>query len=196
MIAERRKILRGGIPAGSGSACPRILRQGKLRHYPGFRYNAAQMKKTGSLALPAEHVAFRKKNFCFACGPDNRDGMRLKFTIDQTGKRCFSRFRLGKRYTGPPGHCHGGIIATILDDAMGKLNKLRNVVAVTSKMTVEYLKPVPLHKLLNVESHTVSHRGRRLTHTAQITDQQGTVLARSRGLFIVIDPERLFGKKL
>jgi uncharacterized protein (TIGR00369 family) len=52
---------------------------------------------------------------------------------------------LDKRYTGPPGHCHGGIIATILDDAMGKVNKLRHVVALTREMTVEYLKPVPLN---------------------------------------------------
>jgi len=50
----------------------------------------------------------------------------LKFCADAAGKHYRCRFRLGKRYTGPPGHCHGGIIATILDDAMSKLNKLRD----------------------------------------------------------------------
>ena len=86
----------------------------------------------------------QQKNYCFACGKNNPDGMRLHFTYDED-RDCFvSRFRLGKRYTGPPGHCHGGIIATILDEAMGKVNKLRHVVAVTSEMTVNYLKPVPL----------------------------------------------------
>ena len=119
--------------------------------------------------------------------------MHLKFT--QEGKRFVSHFRLSKRYTGPPGHCHGGIIATILDDAMSKLNKLRQVTAVTSKMTVEYLEPVPLHKPLRVESHEVSKRARRLTRTAEIFDTNGTVLARSRGLFIIIDPEKLFRRK-
>ncbi len=94
--------------------------------------------------------------------------MRLKFA--QEGKRFVCNFRLSQRYTGPPGHCHGGIIATILDDAMSKLNKLRHVIAVTSSMTVEYLKPVPLHKPLRVESHELSKRGRRLTHAAEILD--------------------------
>ena len=65
------------------------------------------------------------------------------------------RFRLSKRYTGPPGHCHGGIIATILDDAMGKVNKLRHVIALTREMTVEYIKPVPLYKPLRVEGREI-----------------------------------------
>ena len=135
----------------------------------------------------------KKKNLCFACGQDNPAGMHLKFT--QEGKRFVCNFRLSKRYTGPPRHCHGGIIATILDDAMSKLNKLRHVTAVTSKMTVEYLRPVPLHKPLRVESHEVSKRARRLTHTAEISDASGAVLARSRGTFIIIDPEKLFRRK-
>jgi uncharacterized protein (TIGR00369 family) len=138
----------------------------------------------------------RKKNFCFACGQNNRQGMRLKFRLDESGHHFVCDFRLGRRYTGPPGHCHGGIIATILDDAMGKLNKLRDVLAMTYKMTVEYSKPVPLYKPLHVESHEVSKRGRRLTHSAAILDEKGTVLARSRGVFVIIDPERVFGKKL
>ncbi len=96
-----------------------------------------------------------QKNYCFACGPNNPDGMRLRFTYDEE-RGCFvCRFRLGKRYTGPPGHCHGGIIATILDEAMGKVNKLRHVVAVTSEITVNYLKPVPLRQPLRVESREV-----------------------------------------
>jgi len=147
------------------------------------------MKKPRRKNLP-------KKNFCFVCGPDNPQGMQLKFHIDEVRRRASCIFRLGKRYTGPPAHCHGGIIATILDDAMGKLNKTYGVVAVTSKMTVEYLKPVPLYTRLQVESHHVSRRGRRLKHVAEIRDPSGTVLARSQGVFIAINPEKVFGIRL
>jgi uncharacterized protein (TIGR00369 family) len=93
-----------------------------------------------------------RKNQCFACGPDNLAGMHLKFTYDKKRKTFVCHFRLDDRYTGPPGHCHGGIIATILDESMGKVNKLRQVVALTSNMTVDYLRPVPLNKPLRVES--------------------------------------------
>jgi uncharacterized protein (TIGR00369 family) len=134
------------------------------------------------------------RNICFACGPDNPDGMRLKFVLDEKRQTFVCRFRLSKRYTGPPGHCHGGIIATILDDAMGKVNKLHNVVALTREMTVEYLKPVPLHKPLRVEGREIAVRGTQHINSAEILNEKGEVLARSRGVFIAIDPQKMFAK--
>lgn len=134
------------------------------------------------------------RNFCFACGPDNPEGMHLEFTLDEARRIFVCHFSLPKRYTGPPGHCHGGIIATILDDAMGKANKLRNVVAVTKEMTVEYLKPVPLEKPLCAEGREVSVHGRQHVNAAEILNEDGEVLARSRGVFVAIDPEKMFGK--
>jgi len=133
-------------------------------------------------------------NTCFVCGPDNPDGMHLCWTLDEERSTFVCNFNLGVRYTGPPGHCHGGIIAAILDDAMGKVNKLRHVVALTKEMAVEYLKPVPLHKPLRVESREVSVHGRQHINMAEIMNEQGEVLARSKGTFIAIDPEKMFGK--
>jgi acyl-coenzyme A thioesterase PaaI-like protein len=120
-----------------------------------------------------------QKNYCFACGKSNPDGMRLRFIYDEERDRFVCRFRLDKRYTGPPGHCHGGIIATILDEAMGKVNKLRHVVALTS---------------LRVESHEVKVNGRKHTNVAEILNEKGEVLARGRGQFIAIDPHRMFAR--
>src|ERR1700687_50868 len=135
-----------------------------------------------------------QKNYCFVGGKNNPDGMRLRFTYDEE-RDCFvCRFRLGKRYNGPPGHCHGGIIATILDEAMGKVNKLRHVVALTSEITVNYLKPVPLMQPLRVESREVKVKGRKHINMAEILNEKGEVLARSRGLFIAIDARRMFAR--
>jgi uncharacterized protein (TIGR00369 family) len=138
--------------------------------------------------------ASMQKNYCFGCGKNNPEGMRLKFAYDEETDSFICRFRLGKRYTGPPGHAHGGIIATILDDAMGKVNKLRQVIALTSQMTVNYLKPVPLNQPLRVKSREVRVRGRQHTNMAEILNAKGQVLARGRGLFIAIDPRRMFAK--
>jgi uncharacterized protein (TIGR00369 family) len=135
-----------------------------------------------------------QKNHCFACGKNNPGGMHLRFTYDEERDRFVCRFRLGKRYTGPPGHCHGGIIATLLDEAMGKVNKLRHVVALTSEINVRYLKPVPLNKPLRVESWEEKVTGRKHVNVAEIMNQKGDVLARGRGLFIAIDPKRMFAK--
>jgi uncharacterized protein (TIGR00369 family) len=120
--------------------------------------------------------------------------MRLRFVYDDERDYFVCRFRLGKRYTGPPGHCHGGIIATILDEAMGKVNKLRHVIALTSEITVRYLKPVPLKQPLLVESREVRVKGRKHINMAEILNERGEVLARSRGLFVAIDPQRMFAR--
>src|SRR5919109_3821396 len=124
-----------------------------------------------------------QKNFCFACGLNNRDGMRLKFVFDEARNRFVCRFRLTKRYTGPPGHAHGGIIATILDEAMGKVNKLRSVIALTSEMEIEYLKPVPLRQPLIAEGRERSVRGRRHVNVGEIRNEKNEVLARGRAVF-------------
>ena len=135
-----------------------------------------------------------QKNYCFACGKNNADGMRLKFAYDEERDCFLCRFRLRKRFTGPPGHAHGGIIATILDEAMGKLNRLREVVALTSQITVDYLRPVPLNWPLRVESREISVRERRHIHRAEILNDKNEVLASSRGTFIAIDPHRMFSR--
>jgi uncharacterized protein (TIGR00369 family) len=150
-------------------------------------------KKSSAHGHDTRYVRLQK-NYCFACGKNNPDGMRLRFTYDEERDRFVCRFRLSKRYTGPPGHAHGGIIATILDEAMGKVNKLRHVVALTSTITVDYLKPVPLNKPLRVESREVRVRGRYHTNAAEILNQKGEVLARSKGIFIAIDPHKMFAK--
>ncbi len=136
------------------------------------------------------------KNHCFGCGPDNPEGLQLRFEPDEARKAFICRFRLGPKYVGPPGHAHGGIIATILDEAMGKVNKLRHVIALTREMKVEYLRPVPLGKWLTAEGRGKYVRGREHINLAEIRNEHGVVLARSRGKFIAIDPERMFKKYL
>jgi len=134
------------------------------------------------------------KNTCFGCGKDNPDGMHLAFHYDEDGKHAYCDFTLDAKYQGPPGHAHGGIIATILDEAMGKVNKLRNVVALTKKMDVEYMKPVPLHAKLRTVGWEKTVDGRKHRNIAEIRDGNGEVLARSEGLFIAIDVEKMFAK--
>jgi uncharacterized protein (TIGR00369 family) len=132
------------------------------------------------------------KNTCFGCGKDNPDGMRLKFHFH--GDQAVCNFRLSKKYQGPPGHAHGGIIATILDEAMGKVNKLRSVIALTKTMDIEYLRPVPLGAPLTAVGQERTVRGRKHFNIAEIRNQAGEVLARSKGIFIAVDASKMFAK--
>jgi uncharacterized protein (TIGR00369 family) len=135
-------------------------------------------------------------NHCFGCGPGNEAGLRLKFILDKERERFVCHFRLQRRFVGPPAHAHGGIIATILDEAMGKVSKLRNIIALTGQMEVKYLKPVPLFKPLIVEGWELRVSGREHRHAGEIRNRDGEVLATSTATFIEIDPHRMFAKYL
>jgi uncharacterized protein (TIGR00369 family) len=117
--------------------------------------------------------------------------MRLKFVHDEAAKRFVAHFRLGKRFTGPPLHAHGGIVAVILDEAMSKPSKLRNVLAPTVELTVRYLKPVPLGEKLTASGWEVRVRGREHLRAGEIRNQRGELLATARGKFKAVDADRM-----
>ena len=157
---------------------------------PARKTNSASGHSTAALpTLPGHQV-----NHCFACGPANEYGLHLRFVLDVKAGTATARFLLTRRFEGPPGHIHGGIIATLLDEAMGKVNKLKNVVALTRHMDVDYLRPVPLRQPLTVVGSTGQSDGRKHHNQAEILNAAGEVLARSRGLFIAIDPVAMFAK--
>jgi uncharacterized protein (TIGR00369 family) len=137
-------------------------------------------------------------NPCFGCGGANPRGMQLTFEQDDENRRIVGRFRLGPEYQGGAGFLHGGIIAVLLDEAMGKLGRFSDVRAVTAELTIEYLKPIPVEEEIVVEAHEVERNGRQLIHRGEIRNAAGVVLARGRGRFVVVNPERFqaqLGKK-
>jgi acyl-CoA thioesterase FadM len=73
---------------------------------------------------------------------------------------------------------------------MSKLNRPLNVLAMTRHMEIDYLRPAPLYQPLVLVSRHLSREGRKLFHQAEIQHPDGTVLARAKALFIVVD-ERL-----
>ena len=127
-------------------------------------------------------------NKCFGCGGDNSGGMKLAFEQDNTNRKIVGRFVLGERYQGGRGFAHGGIIATLLDEAMGKVCRFREARAVTAELTIEYLKPISVEKEVVVEGHETEQKGRNLFMAGEIRNEAGEVLARGRGRFVVIAP--------
>lgn len=136
---------------------------------------------------PLSHGAL---NRCFGCGQQNPSGLRLKFFVDEA-RTIVCRLRLARRFEGPPGHAHGGIIATLLDEAMSKATRQFGVLAMTRQMEVDYLKPVPLGATLLLTGRHTGSSDRKHHCEAQIANGSGLVLARAKGLFIEVKPEML-----
>ena len=125
-------------------------------------------------------------NHCFGCGGANDSGMKLTFELDQDERRATGKFVLGSRYAGGAGFVHGGVIAILLDEAMGKISKLTDERAVTAEMNIEYRKPVPVDAEIIVAGWQEDEKGRSRFRIAEIHDAQGNLLARGRGRFVVV----------
>jgi uncharacterized protein (TIGR00369 family) len=125
-------------------------------------------------------------NKCFGCGGANDLGMKLTFVQDNVNRRIVGKFILGEAYQGGGGMGHGGIIATLLDEVMGKVCRFREVRAVTAELTVQYLKPVKVNEEIVVEGYEAEVKGRNLFLVGEIRNSDGDLLARGKGRFVVI----------
>jgi uncharacterized protein (TIGR00369 family) len=130
-------------------------------------------------------LAHRAQNRCFGCGPANAGGLRLDFLLAEDGSVvCLPA--VPETFEGPAGLLHGGIIATLLDEAMSKSVRVRGFTAMTRHMQVDYLRPVPSRTPLRIEGRLTRSEGRKHWSEARILDAHGNVLAQSTGLFIEV----------
>jgi len=143
-----------------------------------------------SLTASAEPLMHTAQHHCFGCGEKNRTGLRLRFYVDASGQ-ILCALRLPGRFEGPPGYAHGGIVATLLDEAMSKANRAQSVAAMTRHLEVDYRRPVPLRAPIQLMARHLSADGRKHRCEAEIRNSAGELLARGEALFIAVEPKRL-----
>ena len=135
---------------------------------------------------PQAHGA---QNRCFGCGQANPTGLHLEFQLaEDGGVVCLAN--IADTFEGPPGYLHGGIIATLLDEAMSKAVRSHGLVAMTRHMEVDYQTPVKSAAPIRLEGLLARSEGRKHWVEAKILDESGKVLAAGKGLFIEVQPRR------
>jgi acyl-coenzyme A thioesterase PaaI-like protein len=85
---------------------------------------------------------------------------------------------------------HGGLVATILDEAMGWAIYGRGIWAMTARMQVRFRRSVPLDRRLRVSARVTNQRQRLLQARAELRDEGGTLLAEGEGAFLCVTPEQ------
>lgn len=126
--------------------------------------------------LPAD--LFTIYNKCFACGKDNPIGLKLKFY--QEGELAKAEFTPGELYQGWPGIVHGGILCTILDEAMGYAVIFNGIWSyVTARAEMRFRNQARIGEPLIITG-SVDKKAKRLIWTsATIVRQDGTSIAES-----------------
>jgi acyl-coenzyme A thioesterase PaaI-like protein len=124
---------------------------------------------------------------CFGCGLANLFGLQLE--VEPDGERRVSgRFFVKQDHQGPPGFAHGGMIATALDEAMALLVHDARVPALTSRLELDLLGPVPVGSFPSVAAWVEADEGRRIDLAAELRGERDEVLARAHGIFVRVDP--------
>ena len=128
---------------------------------------------------------------CFACGTANPIGLNLQFYL--VGEELCSDITLGKNHEGWENMAHGGILSTLLDEVMSwTVIAFKRVFFVTRKMEVKYIKPVMIGTPLTVKGRIGKEsKNPKIKAKAEVCDEEGTILTRARGEFIILPEERL-----
>jgi acyl-coenzyme A thioesterase PaaI-like protein len=125
---------------------------------------------------------------CFGCGDSNPMGLGMRFRLD--GGRAVTEFKPAAHHQGFPGHMHGGLVSTMLDEAMGWAVYGQGVWAVTARMSVRFREPVPLSEPLLVTGWVTRTRGPLLDARAEIRTRDGALLAQAEGVFMRVRGRR------
>ncbi len=109
-----------------------------------------------------------RDNWCWGCGSDNPEGLHLRSYWD--GELAIASFTPDAKFAAGPKHIlNGGLIATLLDchgvcaalartyqDEGRPIGSHPDLWRATSSMTVQYLRPTPLGKPVELRGHVAS----------------------------------------
>lgn len=130
------------------------------------------------------------QNLCFGCGPKNSVG--LKLTFEEDDEKVYASWVPDRLFQGYLNVLHGGIIATLLDEAGAWCVYLKACTSgVTSSMTVKYLRPVHISKgKISVEARITEKGKRNALITASLYDGEGRLCSEAN-LDYFIYPEKI-----
>jgi acyl-coenzyme A thioesterase PaaI-like protein len=123
---------------------------------------------------------------CFVCGQRNPFGLKLVF--EQKEGSIIADFQPREEHQGFPGVIHGGIVAAVLDEALGRTSLLgaHPEWTVTGKLEIKYRRYVPYGPLLRVRATLESDRKRAqiARGVLMLAEDESMILAEASGMFL------------
>lgn len=128
---------------------------------------------------------------CFVCGQRNPYGLHLVFRLE--GETVVADFQPREEHLGFPGILHGGIVAAVLDEALGRTSVLANQPewTMTGRLEIRYRRYVQFGPLLRVRAKLGTQRRRMIQASGVLTlaSDESIVLAEAQGTFLALSPD-------
>jgi uncharacterized protein (TIGR00369 family) len=175
---------RRSIPQLTGFVATALPNRFLRRHFdsvPGRKWRTSLGDEQNRVNTTTDHG-------CFGCGVQNDVGLQLAFYRSDEG--VVATFSPRPEHEGYTRMTHGGIVSTMLDEAMSWAVIDSGRLAVTARMSVDFRKPVPSGEPVTVVGTVTRDRGRAVETSGEVRDAEGQVLASSTGLFIRVSEEQ------
>jgi acyl-coenzyme A thioesterase PaaI-like protein len=141
------------------------------------------------MAVPSENSLEKHQLFSDSIVSGGSNPMGLGGYLWREGDVSVMQVTLGKAFEGAPGRAHGGIVAALLDETMGLVMAINDVLAYTVQLDISYLAPTPVNEPIIARAWLKERDGRKLLIAATVQAGE-TELASATGLFIAVDPQK------
>lgn len=130
--------------------------------------------------LPLPHTAG-----CLVCGRANPHGLHLDLSVDDQTGEVSVPFTPAAHHIGFVGVTHGGVLATVLDEAMvWAATWAGRRFCLCGELTVRYRKPAAVGVPLLMTARVTQSRGRLVTTAGEVRDAGGLLLAGAAGKYV------------
>ena len=132
---------------------------------------------------------------CFACWSENAQGLKLDFRV-RADKGVWALFHPQAHHQGWPHALHGGLVATLLDEAAAYLAVAHGSRTATARLHLRFQQPASLDATLRVEARLVRSTRRVLeVHGTVTTADGGETIAEADATLVVLTDaqKRAFG---
>ncbi|HZK81192.1 MAG TPA: PaaI family thioesterase [Humisphaera sp.] len=128
---------------------------------------------------------------CLVCGRENPHGLHLSLHVDPETGIVTADFTPLPQHIGFEGIIHGGVLATVLDEAMvWAATWAGRRFCVCGELNCRFRQSAAVGTLLRVEAKIESVRSRLIETTGAITDAAGTIYTSATGKYVPVTPER------
>jgi len=139
---------------------------------------------------------FAEARGAFAGMTATEDRIVLKYYRRHDGS-LVATARFGPLSEGAPGSVHGGAILTALDEALGAAAWLADRPVMTTRLTTEFRKVVPVGATMLVETRLIRERHRLVLVEGTLSGADNVVYAYADGRFMVLgdaEQRRILGR--
>lgn len=137
----------------------------------------------------------RNSKNCIVCGMDNPFGLHAPFYVleDGTVATIVTFKDLHQSY---PDRTHGGMVATLLDELMGRALWINepDMFGVTTTMNITYRRPVPYGVKVKARGYITFNSRLGFSAKGEIYDMDGTLLAQGQARYMKLAFERAFNE--